>query len=192
MKFSLPIICLVMSSASCPVFAETPTARELSQLQEQRDKAAAAALAPINAKFIALLKPLLAKATQQNDIDTAKKITALLTPDGASKPESQLNSTPEAQDIKNLLSNSLWKCTNGTLMNQWTMQILPNGDIDLTKPDGNTGWGAWFWELDANNRLIFKIPGQRKPNEAKLSKDAMRLTLSFSGTQTFTRIEASQ
>lgn len=173
------------------IHAQTAS-QELAALQEQRDKAAAAALLPIDTKFKALLKPLLAKATRDGDAETATKITAILSPDKATPPTPPGTVEAGAGELKTVLGNSIWKCSDGTIMQDWTMQMLPNGDIDLTKPDGNSGWGAWFWELDPKNNLIFKIPGQRKPNDARLSKDLKRLTLTFSGTQTFTRMDGAK
>ena len=56
------------------VRADSASERELTQAREQRDKAVAFAVEPINRRYQATLEQLLRKATQANDLETAVKI----------------------------------------------------------------------------------------------------------------------
>ena len=73
MKYIAPAILLAVS-ATCILRAETPTEREFKLLQDQRNKAIAAADEPINRRYQAALEQLLRRATQSNDLETALKI----------------------------------------------------------------------------------------------------------------------
>src|SRR4051812_40548638 len=63
---------LLMASA----LAQTDSARELKRLQDERDKAMAAAAEPINRRHAAALEQLLRRSVQSNDTETANKIRA--------------------------------------------------------------------------------------------------------------------
>ena len=58
--------------------AESPIVRELDMLNEQRSKAAATALAPINQKYKAALEQMLKRATQAKDADAIASINEAL------------------------------------------------------------------------------------------------------------------
>jgi hypothetical protein len=101
--------------------AQSSYEREFQQLTEQRDKAAAAALAPIDRRYNELLGQLLKKATQANDLATAVKIQAKL-------DEANSGSTPEAQ-LRAAISRAKWKWT-GAGTN--TFMFTPEGEVALS------------------------------------------------------------
>lgn len=67
--------------------AQTDVARELNRLEDDREKAIAAAVEPINRRYHQSLETLLRRATQSGDLDTANKIkkTMETLPQDASK-----------------------------------------------------------------------------------------------------------
>jgi hypothetical protein len=76
-----PLVACVLGLFSfiAPVLgADAPLQRELKQLQEDRQKALAAAAEPVNRRYEASLQQLLRRAMQSNDLDTAVKIRAEL------------------------------------------------------------------------------------------------------------------
>src|SRR5688572_29904440 len=67
-------LCAFVSAAS----GESAFERDLKQLIDQRDKAIAAAAAPINTRFNTAAEQLLRRATQSGDLDSANKIKAAM------------------------------------------------------------------------------------------------------------------
>ena len=73
MKYSI-VSLLLTATIIATLHAETPSEREFKQLRDQRDKAVAAAIEPINRRYQSSLDQLLRRATQANDLETALKI----------------------------------------------------------------------------------------------------------------------
>lgn len=67
-------LCTALCFVPLSLYSESQSERELAQLREQRDKAIAAAVDPINRRYHASLDQLLRKATQSNDLEAAVKI----------------------------------------------------------------------------------------------------------------------
>ena len=68
----------VLLSISFHLHAQAPFDRDFNLLREQRDKAAAVAMDPINRRYQAGLEQLFRRATQGSDLDTALKAKAEL------------------------------------------------------------------------------------------------------------------
>lgn len=117
--------------------AESPYERELKDLIEQRDKAIAAATAPINDRFKAAAEQLLQRATRNNDLDAANKINGALgrlTAGGA--PTASL----VIKDLRRQLAGTTWALLanvqpRGGLMNKITFN-------DKTVDPGNYKYEA--------------------------------------------------
>lgn len=90
------LIPLILISAASSAFAETVAARELQQVQEQRQKAVVAAVDPITRRYQTSLEQLLRRATLANDLDTALKIKTELETLGAASPTSSATTTTTA------------------------------------------------------------------------------------------------
>lgn len=107
------------------LLAETDTARELKQLQGERDKAIAAASEPINRRYQQALEQLLRRATQGNDLESAVKIKAAF----ASLP----------QDVAK------------QLVGAWKLQASTGYGADVTfRGDGSgthSGYGKFQWHI---------------------------------------------
>lgn len=132
-RSTILVVTLVLFSAF-KVNAQSSYEREFQQLTEQRDKAAAAALAPIDRRYHELLGQLLKRATQANDLTTAVKIQAKL-------DESNSGSTPEAQ-LRTSISRAKWKWT-GAGAN--TFVFTPEGEVTLS-----------------NSKATYKVTGGRE------------------------------
>jgi len=98
---------LLWCALSSFAFAESDFERELKQLIEQRDKARAAAIAPIDAKFKVAAEQLLRRATQLGDLDSANKIKAAIDASSGLKPATEApgahkaaNEAPVAREVK--------------------------------------------------------------------------------------------
>jgi hypothetical protein len=108
---------LLLASAA----GQTDTARELKQLQDQRDKAISTAAEPINRRYAASLEQLLRRAIQTSDLDTANKIRAELQKLGVTASAvgagsgSVLGQTDEAKRnaLRTHLRDSKWKLSGG-------------------------------------------------------------------------------
>ncbi len=106
-----------------PLFADTDMARELKQLVEQRDVAAAVALAPVNKRHTEALTQLLAHATRAGDLDTAVKARAELEKYGVKvaatgQPSTAGSGTDEAKRaiLKAQVKDSEWKFADGKIV----------------------------------------------------------------------------
>ena len=82
---------LVLPFFAAAVYGESDFERELKQLVEQRDKARAAAIAPIDAKFKVAAEQLLRRATQRGDLEAANKINAAI---GSTLPRGEARPLP--------------------------------------------------------------------------------------------------
>ena len=109
------ICILILTAASTRIHAESPYAREFQQLKDQRDKAASAALDPINRRYQTSIEQLLRRATQGNDLDTALKIKGemsaptLTTPGAAQSHKNSLKDFTSAEEFGQWLIGTEWK-----------------------------------------------------------------------------------
>jgi hypothetical protein len=101
-----PVIATLLCSLIEASYGQTAYEKELNQLIEQRDKAVAAAVAPINARFKASAEQLLQRATKGGDLDAANKIKASLETD-TKKPDEAI------KDLRKQLVGTTWKCVPG-------------------------------------------------------------------------------
>ena len=88
--------------------AQTGSSREFARLKEQRDKAVASAIAPIDQKYHEMLKSLLTRATQEGDYKTVTAITEVLSADKTSTAPGK-PSNPKAMAP---VSAGIWAPTN--------------------------------------------------------------------------------
>ena len=144
----LPVLLL----ATLPLHAESQLEREIQQLSEQRDRAAATAMVPINRNYQAGLQQLLKRSVDLRDLDANAKIIELLR--GLNTGAEGANMGPPGQTalsgrIEALLTGSTW-LHNGTYHYTFTK----NGSIILAEPhprgkyhiDGKTGAVTLHWE----------------------------------------------
>ena len=145
------LIPLVFATAFSSAFAETDSARELRQLQDQRQKAVAAAVDPITRRYQTTLEQILRRATLANDLDTAVKIkTELESMKPAAGSASTIVATPSVPAAS---PTTLPERYLGTWM-------LKGGDrlyVRTLKPDGVlvTQDGTSEWKVE-NNKLMLK------------------------------------
>lgn len=138
---TLPVACLFIGFAAAPLQAQTDAAREFEQVQQQRDKAIAAAIEPINRRYQQSLEQLLRRATQSNDLDTAVKIKAAL----ASLPQEAAKQ----------------------LAGDWALRASTGYGADVTfRTDGtgtHSGYGKFQWRIEGNTLYLgaadrFQLP----------------------------------
>lgn len=76
---SVPLrLFLVLLFSASPILAGTSVEEELKQLQQQREKAVAAAMEPIERKYQEALEQMLRRALQSQDMESATKVQGLL------------------------------------------------------------------------------------------------------------------
>lgn len=136
--FLTPIfIFILVCGTTSPLPAETPVERELATLREERVKAAAAAIAPINRRYQKDLKALLYKAVKSNDRKTAARILAEMDmPEGS----------PELGGAVQFLMNSDWALLNGTDK----FQFRPDGTVVQL----GEGWQSTHWKLAEDGKSV--------------------------------------
>jgi len=94
MKYTSTILLLL--TAIVQLRAQAPFERDFNTLREQRDKAAAAAMDPINRRYQAGLEQLFRRATQGSDLDTALKAKAELQALATASAPTAAKATPAA------------------------------------------------------------------------------------------------
>ena len=176
MKPRTIITALFLTHGVLSAFGETDTARDLKQLQEQRDKAVAAATEPITRRYAVSLEVLLRRAMQANDLDTANAargelqklgITASSTGSGAG---TALGATDEAKRnaLRTLLRDSKWK-------------IPSNGGSIRLHADGTTT-ASWHgrtgkWKVTGLNTVEASFTNSGSEQKGKI--DDAATTISF-------------
>lgn len=111
-KALLPILAALCASTA--LNAQSSYERELESLDEQRSKAVAAAIAPIDQRYRLALEQLMQRATQNKDLETALKI------------KQRLGAFP-------VLANSPAQ-TAETFEGDWTVKVVGQGKIYYTGP----------------------------------------------------------
>ena len=142
MKNSIIIIIVSLATtATSTILAETPFEREFVQLREQRAKAVAAAVDPINRKYQATLDQLLRRATQGNDLDTAIKLKAEL----ERVPKSTETNT-SAASLRDQIIAHKWFWWDKTEV----MSFSPEGTAELVYPSGSR---SATWEQISERKI---------------------------------------
>jgi len=115
----------VLSDAKKPSEAklsDTPSCREFIRLKDQRDRAVATAITPIDQKYHELLKPLLTRATQEGDFATVTAITEVLSAAKDSATAKRATASSAGIGVSNA---GIWAPTNND--NFWYV-IITNAD----------------------------------------------------------------
>jgi hypothetical protein len=135
------LLCGIISAS----YGESVYERELKQLIEQRDKAIAAASAPITARFNTSAEQLLKRATQNGDLDAANKIKAAIgdgvPTQGATPPVGPI------KDLKRELAGTTWIILPNT---------APKGGLTdkLTFTDKVVEPGSYKYEATHNSVVV--------------------------------------
>ncbi len=105
-RYLFTLGCLVL--AACPLLAETDIGREMNQLQDQHNKAVAAATEPLKRRYQTSLEQLLKRATQANELDTALRIREQLTALGVAAVSPTAKPRYTKETLPQLLTTSQW------------------------------------------------------------------------------------
>ena len=186
MKTYLLIPTLLAVIASTPLRAQTDAARELKQLLEQREAAAAAALAPVNKRHVDALTQLLTRATRNGDLDTAVKTRSELEKYGVKVAAAGLTTTavPGLGESKKAilraqLKDSIWNMSDGKTI--------------TCHADGSTtaSWHAkkGEWKVSGANTAEISYSNSLKLRQATFDADYKRAVIVGEGvTETMTRL----
>ena len=169
-RFLLTVSCAAALLAPA-LRAETATERDFNLARAERDKAAAAAVEPINRRYKDSLEQLLRRATQGNDLNTALKIKtelgaataglATVTPpakqDDAAAPGAALS------DLKLQISGSKWKFTSTS---HW-VEFRPDGSLRYDAKMGT-------WESKSKDKVTITVE-KDKPLILTLTRDGRHL-----------------
>ena len=141
-----PILAIVILTVTAPfLFADSQFGTELKQLQDQREKALAAATEPVNRRHQAALESLLRRATQANDLDAALKIKEELQKLGSAAPPPGSVSGVTVESLTNRLIGTKW-----TYFDKETLTLLADG-----KAQWSSGRDPWPWKVaKAGSRVI--------------------------------------
>lgn len=124
--------------------AQTDSARELKRLQDERDKGMAAAVEPVKRRYLSALEPLLRRATQMNDLETAIKIREEMQKLGAVAAAAGQQGVAPAS-FQSRLVNTKW-----VYWGSETLTFLPGG-----KARWSEGRDLWTWKVvDAEQRIV--------------------------------------
>lgn len=125
--------------ASAPLAAEEPQyERDLKTLIEQRDKAVAAAVEPINRRYQTALEQLLRKATQANELEAALKIKAKLdSVPSAAQPAKPKPKT--AEELKEYLDGTTWIIAHGSPDAKGSQTVTFNRNGTVKHSEGPKG-----------------------------------------------------
>jgi hypothetical protein len=141
MKSNIPVIITALLVLIGSSHGQTTYEKELNQLIEQRDKAIAAAVAPINARFQNLAEQLLQRATKGGDLDAANKIKASLEITNTKKPDEAI------KDLQKQVAGTAWKCVEG-------MTPRPGLEKVITFTDKTVEPMGYKYEVTRFNTLI--------------------------------------
>jgi len=172
------IIAIALAFTVLPpaLLAETPYEHDLKLLKEQRDRAVATAVEPINRRYKESLEQLLKRATQGNDLDTALKVKTELgtapavpaapKPDAPpGKPNAPALGAAALTDLKLQIAGTKWK-------------FLADGHLLEFRPGGTcVEFGVKIGKYEAKSKdKVEKIyGGQKKPDILFLTRDGRHL-----------------
>ncbi len=154
---------VVLALFATPILAaESAFERDLKQLTEQREKALAAAVDPINRRYQTSLEQLLQRATQAKDLDAAVKIRETLA-NGSGSAVPGDNSKPKLSKaaLERQLNKTAWRETaNGWVsdlrFDDDKMIVLPRsgGQRPVTFRVGNDGCIKFTWDGKAQSITV--------------------------------------
>lgn len=167
----LPIAGCLAALLLTSAVGQTDAARELKQLQDQREKSLTAAAEPINRRYQAALEQLQRRATQTNDLDVAVTIKEELRllaaagmgafPDTANPPSKAKSAT---ESVSRLAGTSwLWGGAN-----HMKFGFLPGGRF-------NGHFKGASWRPIAPDLIYYEWEGNRYRGVMRVSKDLDRI-----------------
>ena len=157
----LIITAAILATAIIPLHAEPPLERDLKQLQEQREKALAAAAEPVNRRYLAALEALQRRATQTNDLETAIKIKEELQKLGAAAPAANDTSGVTVESLTNRLIGTKW-----IWFGKETLTLLADG-----KAQWSSGRDPWPWKVTSAGRRVIEGENVVKKNKFTITFD---------------------
>ncbi len=168
---------LILASAT---LAELPTKDSLGDLRLKWLMARRRALAPVDDTYIKQLEMLKQAETKKGNLEAALRIE-----EERKKVQEDIamdeTTTASSDSMRASLSTSTWSGTEGGLKG-WKFQFKANGGMDLTRADGNPGWGGWAWKVSDDGKLWIIVPSDpTKPWDVKISKKLDRLSFGFGG-----------
>jgi len=155
---------LLWCALSSFAFAESDFERDLKQLIDQRDKARAAAIAPVDAKFKVAAEQLLRRATQLGDLDSANRIKAAIEGPGTLEAKT-------TGDFRKQIVGTQWKADA-------KLGLRPGLKDAISFTEKTMEPNGLDYEVGAKNSITIIFPkGDRQP--MTLSKDGKRLEFVF-------------
>jgi hypothetical protein len=139
MKLHSILTLLALAFTSPGSHAQSDLDREFTQLQEQHEKALAAAAEPVNRRHQIALESLLRRATQARDLQTANKVNAQL-----SKLAVTLAHPFTVESLTAFLVGTKW-----TWFGNETLTFLPDG-----KAKWKDGEDLWPWKVTSGSRRV--------------------------------------
>jgi len=156
MKIGLQVIAvLVQVVAMIPASAQSKLDRELTQLMEQKEKALAAAIEPVNRQYQKSLETMLRRAMQTGDLETAVKIKGELEKLGASQQAAEEPADSRADSFAKRLVGTKWYW-----FDRETITFLEDGKAQWKENPEH-----WPWEVTSAGRRT--IEGVNKANGKK-------------------------
>ena len=144
---------------------ESTYERDLKQIVDQRDKAIAAAAAPIIARAKADAAALMRKATQAGDLDAANKIKEFL---GDTTPVVQGG---PVKDLKKQLVGTRWKAVPSSPLRGGLAPVL-------TFTEKSVEPGSYKYEVESHNSVTIIFTGGDR-QAMSLAPDGKRLKLAY-------------
>jgi uncharacterized protein (DUF885 family) len=139
--------------------ADSPVARELTTLNEQRDKAAAAALAPINQKYKSALEQLLKKATQAKDTETVAAIQeALADLEAAAAASADAKKVLSKRSLERKLADTKWVGDGKHFFGQ--MHFQSGGNVAWVKAGSPNVKSSAPYEVGENGVVTMTVSAQ--------------------------------
>jgi hypothetical protein len=162
MRISFLVTCAVLLLAIAGTSrAETPAARELQQLIEQRDKA----IAPIITRFNAAAEQLLKRAMQAGALETVEKVKAEMA--NAALP----GTAKSARELQTQLAGTTWKAVPSA-------PLRGGFAASLNFTDKTVEPGGYAYEADSHNKVTITFRGG-DTQIMQLSQDGKQMKFSF-------------
>lgn len=170
MKSNTPLaLTIVLCSLVMTLHAESTYERDLRQIVDQRDKAIAAAAAPIIARSKSDAESLLRRATQAGDLDAANKIKEFL---GSTTPVVQGG---PVKDFNKQLKGTTWKAVPSA-------PLRGGLAASLTFSEKTVEPGGYHYDIESHNSLTITFTGGDK-QVVTLAPDGKRLKLTLGKTE---------
>ncbi len=135
MKLPIVLISLLFAMRAS---GESPLARDLKRLTEDRDRALAAVADPIQLKYRSLLEQLMRKAVANQDLDTAVQIKEAIARIPVTALEKGLQ-PKTAEQLKEFLNKTSWNITTNSPSGEAEYTLTFNRNGTFKHSDGRTG-----------------------------------------------------